>query len=1224
MKKTNKLLAIILMLMMIMQLPGVSQLTFADPLPNAFPFITGAQITTSTGGALAPTGISTSSSIRIRYDFTVPNDTDVTTGAIYTMQIPSEIKIVSPLVIPLVTSDATTIASVYIATSGAVEIIFTADAATLSNVAGFFYVGATFNQELIGTQTSVPITFVLGGTADPVIITVNFIQPDPTIEKARSYDPASKIITWTLKVNKEKVAITNAAIIDTIQKGQEYVEDSWSISPYSTTLGSLTYSAVSTATSSGILSYSFNNTINEEYLISFQTKITDVLTSLTQSSITYANQAFLNFGADKIAPSNVTSVAVTFDFITKNGTFNTTTKAIDWTITVNGSNQTLTNAAITDNIPTGLALVTNSVKLNGTTIDEVSSPAAIGKYSYNASTSTVSINLGTISTPQSITFSTALTDSNYFNQNVITKTFTNTASLTVLGLLNSATSSKGVPVSSSVIAKSGTNYNPATQEITWRIVVNSNKISITSPAITDNIPLGQEYVSGSALISPATTNGSFTYTPSSGGITGTLKYDFTDDINSAYTITFKTKVTNANDTASNKTTSLTNSAIITGANIPSSSSTGTQSVVSKVLEKSSTDYNYVTRELTWRIVVNQNGMNLSNSAITDSISNGQDFVTGSAMLNGSTGTLSTSSPAAVGEYYFDGATKTLQYNLGDITTQKSITFKTIVTDLSVFNTNGDKTFSNTATLTKDFGPTVTSTGTKEVNNTVVSKAAIYTSGNEYIDWKVQINSNQIALSTATLTDVLQEGLELDAGSVQLFHQTLNPNGSLTITGSAIPLDASNIAYNQATRTFIFTIPAPVVGAYILTFTTDVIDKTKSPFSNSISFNGTGTLQTGTQAAVTIISNESGGGASGTTGSMTVVKVDSVNSSIKLTGVAFELLDQYQNVLRVSSPTGINGSILFNKLKFARDYYIRELNAPAGYLLSSEMYKFQVNSGAKDLTYEFKNTKIPNEIYNFTTTTLGSIKLLKVDAANTSKFLAGAVFELRDQNQKLLETSMPTDSDGITSFDKLALNTTYYITEKIAPTGYILSTESIGVTVNSAETKNVSFVNEKIATDGAITVAAINGSVSIVKIDERKNPLAGATFKIYDEKGIAFGTSISGTDGMVLFKDLPAGEYTIKETQAPTGYKIVSTILKVEVEDSEEMKYKFRNLPLDTIITNVPEGWLDIDGEPIPAGQTENPEMPKTGGISSEWMYWLGLILIMQGLYLKRLFKIMDA
>jgi hypothetical protein len=66
---------------------------------------------------------------------------------------------------------------------------------------------------------------------------------------------------------------------------------------------------------------------------------------------------------------------------------------------------------------------------------------------------------------------------------------------------------------------------------------------------------------------------------------------------------------------------------------------------------------------------------------------------------------------------------------------------------------------------------------------------------------------------------------------------------------------------------------------------------------------------------------------------------------------------------------------------------------------------------------------------------GSVTVVKVDGADPSRTLAGAVFQLFDENGVLLRTSSPTGSNGVASFSNLETGVKYYLKELTAPDGY---------------------------------------------------------------------------------------------------------------------------------------------------------------------------------------------
>ncbi|WP_291580385.1 SpaA isopeptide-forming pilin-related protein [Clostridium sp. UBA6640] len=1098
--------------------PGTN--TNEEEPTKVFQFITGISLTDEKGDPIDKDckPINKNSVVRLNYAFAIPNEVQVKKGDIYTMEIPKEIEILYEMSFSLNDEDGESLGTCTIGTDKKVTIVFTDYAERHSNVSGYFYVETHFDEKEIGDGNPVTITFDLGGTGDPVTIEVNFEQPqtpEASIYKEGYYDASKNEITWKVIINPENVKINNAQIIDDIQEGQEFVANSVKVN------GRDAYGAnYSYDTGNSKLVYNFPDVINTEQIITFKTKVIDPKVFESEGNRTYQyNKATLNHDGVSIE-SNEASVEIYTDYIRKNGNYDATTKKINWIIYVNNNAQYILNAVVTDDIPEGLTLTKGSVKLDGVEITNYTMEGQ--KFTYSFPTA--------INEPHQITFSTDVTDPGAYNSNN-SQQYRNTVTLTGTGVPSNASDSKGVGVPSSIIRKEGVGYNAATGEITWRIIINSNKTAIDNAIVKDEIRLGQEYVEGSAKIDNGADANGFNYIKADQNDkekAGTLTYKFNKRINDTYTITFRTKVTDPKVFAGNANKDYYNVAILTGDNIPPSNHQGTQRVQSQVINKASADFDYTTREITWRIVVNKNKMILSNAHVIDVISEGQEFVDDSVTINGDN--------ANNENYSYDKKTNTLRYNFPPkIDSQQVITFKTKIKDLSEFATNGEKQYQNTATLIDDLVPGgVESTGTAKIKNTIIGKNANYTLGKSYIDWEVTINSNKILMKDVSITDILQEGLELDTTSVKLYKQILKPDGTL-IKGDEVALIENSVKYDFATREFIFTLPNLTSEAYLLTFRTDVTDKSKSPFTNSVSLSGTGITQSSTSLGVVVSFQGSGGGGTGTTGSIKVIKVDGKDSTKKLQGAVFELFDLYQNVIRTSAITGENGEIVFDKLKFDIDYYVREKTPPTGYKLSNELYKFQLKNSndKKEITYNYKNDKIT-----------GVIEFYKIGEEKNP--LKGAEFKLYKDTDKNFENPLDmatSDENGCVQFKNIEYGS-YNIKETKAPTGYNLSTEIITATID----KDGSTIQ---GNPYEISNRKIRGSVEFYKVGESGAPLKGAEFKLYNDTDKNFenplDTATSDENGCVQFKNVEYGSYNIKETKAPTGYNLSTEIITAIID-----------------------------------------------------------------------------
>lgn len=113
--------------------------------------------------------------------------------------------------------------------------------------------------------------------------------------------------------------------------------------------------------------------------------------------------------------------------------------------------------------------------------------------------------------------------------------------------------------------------------------------------------------------------------------------------------------------------------------------------------------------------------------------------------------------------------------------------------------------------------------------------------------------------------------------------------------------------------------------------------------------------------------------------------------------------------------------------------------------------------------------------------------------------------------------------------------TYYVKEIAAPQGYILDSKpSDGITIKkTAAHGTITMTNEKYTA----------GSITIKKVDENGNPLAGAEFTLLP------GEIKKTTDnsGVAEFTGLEAGKYSIIEKTAPKGYGGYDGTVTVEIK-----------------------------------------------------------------------------
>ncbi|MGN4720259.1 SpaA isopeptide-forming pilin-related protein [Bacillus cereus group sp. MYBK15-3] len=100
-----------------------------------------------------------------------------------------------------------------------------------------------------------------------------------------------------------------------------------------------------------------------------------------------------------------------------------------------------------------------------------------------------------------------------------------------------------------------------------------------------------------------------------------------------------------------------------------------------------------------------------------------------------------------------------------------------------------------------------------------------------------------------------------------------------------------------------------------------------------------------------------------------------------------------------------------------------------------------------------------------------------------------------------------------------------------------------------------------------------GKVKIKKVDSNNDnkKLVGAKFKIEDLNGKIVGELVTNEEGEVISKDLPIGNYTLVEVEAPKGYELLKDKIAVKIEKDTVVEIKIENKKLPD-----PTGQFEIE------------------------------------------------
>ncbi|MGH1212599.1 MSCRAMM family protein [Bacillus cereus] len=289
-----------------------------------------------------------------------------------------------------------------------------------------------------------------------------------------------------------------------------------------------------------------------------------------------------------------------------------------------------------------------------------------------------------------------------------------------------------------------------------------------------------------------------------------------------------------------------------------------------------------------------------------------------------------------------------------------------------------------------------------------------------------------------------------------------------------------------------------------------------------------------------------------TGKVKIKKVDSNNDNKKLEGAKFKIEDSKGKIVG-ELVTNEEGEAISKDLPIG-NYTLVEKEAPKGYELLKDNITVKIE---KDAVVEIKigNKKLPDP--------MGKMKLVKVDISDKNKKLAGAKFKIEDSKGKIVG-ELVTNEEGEAISKDLPIGN-YTVVEVEAPKGYELLKDNITVKIEKDAVVEIKIGNKKLPDP--------MGKMKLVKVDisDKNKKLARAKFKIEDSKGKIVGELVTNEEGEVISKDLPIGNYTVVEVEAPKGYELLKDNITVKIEKDVVVEIKIGNKKLPD-----PTGQFEIE------------------------------------------------
>lgn len=254
-----------------------------------------------------------------------------------------------------------------------------------------------------------------------------------------------------------------------------------------------------------------------------------------------------------------------------------------------------------------------------------------------------------------------------------------------------------------------------------------------------------------------------------------------------------------------------------------------------------------------------------------------------------------------------------------------------------------------------------------------------------------------------------------------------------------------------------------------------------------------------------------------TRNLTIIKVDNQDNTKRLQGTEFALYDETKTNIIKTGTTDVNGEVTFTNILFG-NYQIKEIKAADGYAITDEWIPVAINLlplvGPLEIT--IGNDKI----------TPGSVILTKVDQEDNTIKLPGAIFKLLDEQGKVVKETLTTNEVGQIIVSDLSPGN-YQLIETAAPSGYLIDATPLPFEIQASHQEALRIVK----TNKIIETVLKKGDIT------SKTGLPGCEITIYDKNGKEVRKVVTGADGTIVIKGLPAGNYTFKETRAPIGYTI---------------------------------------------------------------------------------------
>ena len=256
------------------------------------------------------------------------------------------------------------------------------------------------------------------------------------------------------------------------------------------------------------------------------------------------------------------------------------------------------------------------------------------------------------------------------------------------------------------------------------------------------------------------------------------------------------------------------------------------------------------------------------------------------------------------------------------------------------------------------------------------------------------------------------------------------------------------------------------------------------------------------------------------GKVEVTAVDADDNTKKLPGIKFVL--KQGDEVKYEGTTDANGKLVFDKVIYG-DYKLVEKETLENYNLNKDQFDVSIKEEG-----QLVEKTVPNLLKK------GKVEVTKVDAEDNTKKLAGVKFALKQGNDVKYEGT--TDANGKLVFDKVVYGD-YKLVETETLENYNLNKDQFDVSIKE----------EGQLVEKTVTNQIIKSDIKFVKVDAKDNnkKLAGVKF-VLKQGDVEKYEAVSDANGVVSFKGVVYGEYTLVEKETIAGYKLSTETKQVKV------------------------------------------------------------------------------